>query len=229
MADILIFSAHPDDAEFAMGGTLITLARKHTLAHIICTRGEAGTHGTPELREKEAKTVGKTYGFSVEFLDYHDTHIEDTIENTHRIAQKIREYTPQIILAPYHTNPMWHLDGMAHPDHTALGNLVRKAARLAKFTNATIDGNAHEVHKVIYYMVPHYTRPSMIIDVTDVMDELEHMWQLHTTQMALHSGKVREALKLMRQMTGRPMRIPYAEGFLIDEPVRLNPQDLFRI
>jgi len=53
--DVLVFAAHPDDAELAMGGTI----SKFTIASIKVgiidlTRGELGTRGNPDVRQKEA-------------------------------------------------------------------------------------------------------------------------------------------------------------------------------
>ena len=53
--DVLIFAAHPDDAELAMGGTIAKLTKSDLKVGIIdLTRGELGTRGTAETRQREA-------------------------------------------------------------------------------------------------------------------------------------------------------------------------------
>ena len=59
--DILAFGAHPDDVEMGCGGTIAKsiAASGKTVGIIDLTRGELRNHGngTPELRDKEAKTA----------------------------------------------------------------------------------------------------------------------------------------------------------------------------
>ena len=50
----MVFAAHPDDAELAMGGTIARLTINTECGIIDLTRGELGTRGTPEIRQKEA-------------------------------------------------------------------------------------------------------------------------------------------------------------------------------
>ena len=53
--DVLVFAAHPDDAELAMGGTIAKFSKNDFKVGIIdLTRGELGTRGTPESRQQEA-------------------------------------------------------------------------------------------------------------------------------------------------------------------------------
>ena len=50
---ILAVGAHPDDVEFACGGVLLTeAARGSKLFLCVCSRGESGTNGTPDERER---------------------------------------------------------------------------------------------------------------------------------------------------------------------------------
>ena len=45
---LLAFGAHPDDIEFGCGGVIARETQAGHKAHfIVCSRGEAGTHGTP--------------------------------------------------------------------------------------------------------------------------------------------------------------------------------------
>ncbi len=55
-APLLAFGAHPDDIEFACGGVIAKATRAGQPAHfVVCSRGEAATHGTPEERIREAQ------------------------------------------------------------------------------------------------------------------------------------------------------------------------------
>ena len=53
---ILGVGAHPDDLEFGCGGVLLAeAARGSEISLCICSRGEAGSNGTPNEREAEAR------------------------------------------------------------------------------------------------------------------------------------------------------------------------------
>ena len=53
--DILVFAAHPDDAELACSGTIAKhVAAGKKVCVVDLTEGELGTRGTAELRKKEA-------------------------------------------------------------------------------------------------------------------------------------------------------------------------------
>lgn len=227
--DVLFFSAHPDDVEFGMGGTYLMISRKYKAAHVILTKGEAGTHGTPEKRVVEAMDAGKFAGAEVEFLDFKDNYVEDTVENAKKIAAIIRKYKPKIIFSPYHSITGSHTDGVAHPDHAALGKLVLKAARFAKFKNAEVEGEHHLVHRIFYYMIPRHVTPSLVVDVSDVADDLEELWKCHKTQMALRDGTIINMLWEYRRITGKIHGLECAEHFMVDAPLRLEYNDFLRV
>ncbi len=227
--DALFFSAHPDDVEFGMGGTYLKIAKEFKSVHIILTRGEAGTHGTPEKRVKEAVKAGKFAGAEVEFMDFKDNHVEDNAKNAKKLAAVIRKYKPKVIFSPYHGITGSHKDGISHPDHAALGKLVLKAARFAKFKNAEVDGEPHLAHRIFYYMIPRHVIPDVVVDVSGVVSDLKRLWACHGTQMALRDGKIVNALLEHRKMIGKIHGSVYAEHFVVDEPLMLDPKDLLRV
>jgi N-acetylglucosamine malate deacetylase 1 len=49
LGPLLAFGAHPDDIEFGCGGVIASETDRGRKVHfVVCSRGEAGTHGTPE-------------------------------------------------------------------------------------------------------------------------------------------------------------------------------------
>src|SRR5579864_5090897 len=99
---ILAIGPHPDDIEFGCAAILIKEIRKgNPVKLLLLSRGEAGTGGTPELREREASEAAKLMGAEIEFLDFGgDCHIEYTLANRLRIAAEIRRLRPSVVLAP---------------------------------------------------------------------------------------------------------------------------------
>jgi N-acetylglucosamine malate deacetylase 1 len=222
--DVMFFSAHPDDAEFGAGGTLLKLAKKYEVVNVILTHGEAGTFGNPGLREKEAHAAGQYGGYTVKFLGFHDTYVDDNSDSAHKLAEVIRFYKPRIVIAPYHTNNSSHIDGVSHPDHLNTGRLAIKAARFAKFKNASIRGAPHNVSKVIYYMVPRFTKPSFIVDISEVAKDLPKLWACHESQFkGLAKGKIEERLLASRRIYSLfSPNSELCEAFIADEPLKID-------
>jgi LmbE family N-acetylglucosaminyl deacetylase len=66
--DILCITAHPDDAEIAMGGTILRhLAQGRTVGLVDLTAGELGTRGSGELRKQEAAASAQVLGVAFRY------------------------------------------------------------------------------------------------------------------------------------------------------------------
>ena len=95
--DVLVFGAHPDDAELTMGGTIAKFSYNSIKVGIIdLTRGELGTRGTPEIRQKEAFQAAIHLKLAIrENLHIPDGGISHSKENLMKIIMIIRKYKPK--------------------------------------------------------------------------------------------------------------------------------------
>ncbi len=179
---ILAFGAHPDDVEFGCGGVLLEqIAYGHEVAVVCLTLGEAGSSGTPVQRKQETELAVKMLGARVDFWDIGgDCHIEYTNQNRLRIARKIREECPDIILIPT-------LDQNQHPDHRIVAELVRDASRLARYKGLQelLDLPAHAVGSIWHFPVLAFPEhhPDVIVDVSNVIDQWREAMMCHESQM----------------------------------------------
>ncbi|HET6485097.1 MAG TPA: PIG-L family deacetylase [Spirochaetia bacterium] len=221
MADILVFGAHPDDAEFGMGASMVKFVRTGaSVALCVLTRGEAGTFGNGEMREQEMREAARRLGGEIEILSFSDCAIFDTYEARVILAEVIRRHRPKLIFAPYHTNPGSHKDGGAHPDHWATGAIVRSATRYARFAGLKeVKGEPWNPEYVLYYMMPRNRVPTLVNDVSEYIEEWESIARSHQSQLAIRDGKVLEFLRKLREQYGSMIGARYGEGFLTDEPV----------
>jgi LmbE family N-acetylglucosaminyl deacetylase len=118
--DVLVISAHPDDAEFGAAGTIArwTLEGKEVV-YVVCTSGDKGTSDPalkPEvltdIREKEQRDAAEVLGVrEVEFLRFPDQGLEDTHDFRKQIVRMIRIYRPKTVVTsdPYRKY-FWHRD-----------------------------------------------------------------------------------------------------------------------
>ncbi|MFB0566035.1 MAG: PIG-L deacetylase family protein [Candidatus Aminicenantaceae bacterium] len=120
IADILVITPHPDDAEFGVAGTVVNWVRQEKIVvYLVCTNGDKGTEDPKvspgelaRLREKEQLDAAKILGVNeVIFLHHPDQSIEDTPEFRKEIVRYIRIYKPEIVVTadPYRRY-IWHRD-----------------------------------------------------------------------------------------------------------------------
>src|SRR5580700_3616798 len=93
---LLVFGAHPDDIEFGCGALVALEARAGRRVHlVVCSKGEAGTHGTPEQRVAEAQAAAKLLGASLEFVELDgDAHLELRAAHAIALAQVVGSRNP---------------------------------------------------------------------------------------------------------------------------------------
>jgi LmbE family N-acetylglucosaminyl deacetylase len=184
---LLAFSSHPDDIEFACGGVIAKETFLGRAAHfVMCSRGEAGSHGTLKQRVAEAKKSAKLLGASLEFLELDgDAHLEIKSAHAIKLARVVRRLKPGIVLAPSVVENQ-------HPDHWRLGCLVRDAVRLARYGGVkelrTL--GSHAIGQVLFYAVTPEAEPRdvspVFIDVSS--PRIVAVWtaamQAHASQTA---------------------------------------------
>jgi LmbE family N-acetylglucosaminyl deacetylase len=163
LAPLLAFGAHPDDIEFGCGGVIARETLTGCKIHfVVCSRGEAGTHGTPKQRTAEAKKSAAILGATIEFLELDgDAHLEVRAAHAIKLSKIIRNFRPGVVLAP-------SLVGNQHPDHWRLGKLVRDATRLARFggVKELRRQKPHTIGQLFFYAVTPEAEPR---DITPVL------------------------------------------------------------
>jgi LmbE family N-acetylglucosaminyl deacetylase len=93
---VLVFGAHPDDIEFGCGGVIAQETRGGRAAHfVVCSRGEAATHGQPEQRVAEAQRAAALLGATIEFVEFDgDSHLEVRTAHAITLAGVVRRVRP---------------------------------------------------------------------------------------------------------------------------------------
>jgi len=222
--DILVLPVHPDDAELGCAGTIlkhVALGRKVGIADL--TRGELGTRGSAEIREKEAAAAGKILGLTVrENLGIPDGLFQNTPPYQLKIIEVIRKYQPDIIITnAYHDR---------HPDHGRANELVETAAFLSglrKIETSYKDEpqEAWRPNMVLHFIQDRYIEPDILIDVTEFWDKkIESVmaygsqffnpgWNEDEPQTYISSPAFIKIVEGRAMEFGKSIQATYAEGF----------------
>lgn len=163
--DVLAIAAHPDDAELAVGGTLVTLARQgYRTAIVDLTRGEMGTRGTPETRLDESATAARILGLTArENLGLPDGALASTPEARVVVASAIRRYRPHVLLV--------NAPECRHPDHPAGARLALDANFHAGLAALDTGEAPHRAAHVLHYMQSFTFTPTLVVDVSDAWEQ----------------------------------------------------------
>ncbi len=164
---ILVFGAHPDDIEFGCGGVVAQETQSGGKVHlVVCSRGESATHGTPKQRTAEAKKAATLLGASLEWVELGgDAHFEVRVARALKLAAILRRLQPRVVLAPTVAENQ-------HPDHVALGRMVRDAARLARYggVKELRRQPAHAIGSLLHYAITVEAEPTgekpVLLDVS---------------------------------------------------------------
>ncbi|HEY9510860.1 MAG TPA: PIG-L family deacetylase [Verrucomicrobiae bacterium] len=219
---IVVFGAHPDDIEFGCGGIIASETRAGRKVHfVICSRGEAGSYGTPTQRTAEAKRAAAILGATIEFLRLDgDAQLEIRSAHALKLAAILRRLKPQIVLAP-------SLVENQHPDHWRLGKLVRDATRLARYGGLkTLRGSRHAIEQLFYYAVTPEAEPRdlnpILFDIS--APEILKSW---TAAMEAHASQVSARNYIELQLTrsrllGARAGIGHALPLFPNDPLVVN-------
>jgi len=226
--DILAFGPHPDDAEIGAGSTLLKMkGLGHRTGIVDMTTGDMGW-GTPEIRLKECEDAARVLQLDVrENLDLGDCRIEDTFENRCKVAAKIREHRPQIVLAPYYNLPIGR--GLGHNDHYKTGQIVANAYNLAHLRKAPIPGETHQAKAIYYYFLPMGTPPTFIVDVSEQFEQWIAALDCHQSQFhhpdrprPAELGTVHDTFESVQRYWGWQIGVKYGQAFLSTSPLRVG-------
>jgi bacillithiol biosynthesis deacetylase BshB1 len=224
--DILLFGAHPDDVEWGAGGTVLKLqATGASFGIVDLTRGEMGSRGTTEERDKEAQDAASWMGARFrENLGLLDCGVIDSVENRKQIATVIRRWRPKLVLAPYWTD--------RHPDHAATGTLIRNAGVYCALRKSNDPNPPHKPLAYLYYLLHHFTHPGMVVDISQVYHRKLELLRMHASQFSktaegfgvlpLGMNDYLFGLESRDRFFGSLIGVHHGEAFVSEVPLKLG-------
>lgn len=232
--DILVVAAHPDDAELACSGTILSqISKGHKVGILDLTQGEMGTRGTPEIRLLEAEDSAKILGLSArENLNFKDIFFKDDTVHQIEVIKMIRKYRPEIVLANAVSD--------RHPDHEKGGSLVSNACFMSglRKIETTYDNSSQSPWrpKFVYrYIQNNYIKPDFVVDITD-------FWEIKLASISafksqfydpenkepasfISSKEFLDFIDARAREFGHSINVKYGEGFTVEKMIGVG--DLF--
>ena len=208
--DILVIAAHPDDAELGCGGTILKhIAMGKKVGVVDLTRGELGTRGTPETREKEAAESAKILGLSVrENLSLPDGFFKNEKEHQLEVVKAIRKYQPEVILA----NARYD----RHPDHGRGSDLAFEAGFLSGLSKVSTGQPLWRPKVMYHYIQSQLLMPDLVVDVSDFWEKKMEAIRAFKTQFFDPNSKEADTYisspAFMKMVEARGIELGHAIG-----------------
>ncbi|MGL3000626.1 bacillithiol biosynthesis deacetylase BshB1 [Flavobacterium sp. RSSB_23] len=229
--DILAFGAHPDDVELGCAGTIlkeVALGKKVGIVDL--TRGELGTRGSAEIRDKEAAAAAAILGVSVrENLAFRDGFFVNDEAHQLEIIKMIRKYQPEIVLC--------NAVDDRHIDHPKGSQLVSDACFLSGLIRIATSLDSEEQKawrpKVVYhYMQWKNIVPDFVVDITGYVEQKTAAILAYSSQFydpnskepesPISSKNFLESLNYRSRDLGRLTGLEHAEGFTAERYLAVN-------
>jgi bacillithiol biosynthesis deacetylase BshB1 len=229
--DILAIGAHPDDVELGCGATIAKeIANGKSVGILDLTRGELGTRGSAEIRDKEAAKSAEILG--VKFrknLGFADGFFTNNTAAKLEVIKIIRKYRPDIVLC----NAMED----RHIDHAKGSRLVSDACFLSGLRKIE---TIHETNKqkewrpkhVYHYIQWKNLTPDFAVDVTGFIDKkLEAVFAFDSQffnpdsnepETPIANENFKESILYRARDLGRLIGTDYAEGFTVERYVAVD-------
>ncbi|GAB4514841.1 bacillithiol biosynthesis deacetylase BshB1 [Allomuricauda sp.] len=231
--DILVFGAHPDDAELGAGATIAKEVSKGKRVGIVdLTRGELGTRGSAEIRDQEAAKAAEILGVAVrENMEFADGFFVNDKEHQLELIKIIRKYRPDIVICNAVKD--------RHIDHAKGSKLVSDSCFLSglRKIDTKMDGDDQWQDawrpKVVYHFIQWKNlEPDFVVDVTGFIDKKTEAIMAYASQFydpnskepetPISSKNFTDSVNYRARDLGRMIGVEYAEGFTVERFVGVD-------
>lgn len=230
--DALVLSAHPDDAESQMGGTLAKLSDQglHMLL-VDVTDGEPTEFAEPGVRAQQADEAARILGVERLSLGLQDRFLTDTMSTRLQIARLIREHRPSFV---YGTG-----EACVHPDHAAMVGLTRAAVFLARLGQwervpggeLLADQDPWIVERLFFphcKMEPPWSEFAFAVDVSEVYERKRRALAVYQSIFRVKDDRLLAMYEAEDHYYGRMLGVAYAEIYRSASPLLVDTPAVFR-
>ena len=221
--DILAIGAHPDDVELGCSGTIAKeIANNKKVGILDLTKGELGTRGSAEIREKEANDAAKILNVAFrENLNFKDGFFKNDEEHQLKLIQVIRKYKPDVILC--------NAIDDRHIDHPRGAKLVIDSCFLSGLKKIVTEYNNKEQEpwrplNIYHYIQWKNLKPDFVVDISNFFEikikaVKSFKSQFYNEKETVHNTPIStknflDSIEYRARDLGRLTNVDYAEGFI---------------
>ncbi len=201
---VLVVIAHPDDAEFWLGGTIARwVAEGVSVAYLVLTDGDGGGYDPavpradiPRLRRAEQLAAAEVLGVrDVRFLSLSEGGLCPRDRGLRReLVRVIRDVRPEIVVT---WSPEWNWARFrsCHPDHRATGDAVLSAIYPDagnQFAHLDLRAEGLEPWTVGEAWLINSPTPNHYIDITETFERKVAAVRAHASQVGNRVDLARE-------------------------------------
>ena len=219
--NIAVVVAHPDDAEYMMGGTIIKYIKEgNEVTIIICTNGNVGHQSFPKekvakIRLEEAKESAKAMGANIINLEYDDEFLPDNKESRLKVLNALRKIRPDVVFTH-------HPNDFSNADHRVVSNIAIDMSYLQMAKNIKTQFKETESYAALYYIdIPGGIgfEPTDYVDITEEFKLKKKALSKHESQMVwmekLGASKgFAKNMEIQSAFRGIQFQCEYAEAFI---------------
>jgi LmbE family N-acetylglucosaminyl deacetylase len=221
---ILCISAHPDDNEFTIAGSVARWAGEgRDVGFCLVTTGGAGVNehtpsneGLIPIREKETRAAAKILGVKdVILLGYADGTLEPTLAMRRDLTRAIRRFRPDIVVCGDPTVRYYGNEYLNHPDHRAVASAALDAVFPSSETNAIFPELLAEglpAHKVKQVFISGSLQPDVFVDISRTLRLKCRALRAHRSQVGKGEW-VDQLLTAWAVRDGKKAGLRHAEAF----------------
>lgn len=232
--DAIVITAHPDDAEVQMGGTIAKLTDRGLRVLIVdLCDGEPADYAQPGVRAQQAQEAAAILGADRLLLDEQDRFIEDTISLRLQLAHLIRQRRPRWVFGT--------AEACVHPDHAAVEPLVTAAVFYARLKHwdrvpggeVLADTEPWEIDRLFF---PHCKMEpawgsgfSFAVDVSHTYDRKKEALAVYHSIFKVEEGdQLLDLYEAEDMHMGRLFGVAYAEIFKAHSPLLVDDLTVFK-
>ena len=173
--DVLVFSPHPDDAEFGMGGTMIRMVQDGLkVTHVALTPSQMSTHGDMVTRRHGVRRCRAHHWRRGSYARFHGHRDRERRSKSHtnrsdhsRNASR-RSCLPRII----QTRLLNRAD-LVPPGSLYYRSTRTRCGEVGAPQRTVPDVPKHTVSRTFFYMVPRNVVPNIVVDITSVIEKVK--------------------------------------------------------
>lgn len=224
--EIMAIGAHPKDVEIGVGGILLKMAHRGYTTVICDLTGEKIGAGDDRKEcssatEKAAKILHVSDRVN---LNAEDLQPNSSMDHVQTLAECLRIYRPDIILAPYWED--WHLS------HCSAGQIIQNALHLAGLKEWNESHQPYTPAWISYYTLEKPTIPQIAVNITSTFERKIEAVKVYQSQ-AKETSSLASPLSISHRdylfhvesrarYFGSLINCRFGEGLIIDRPISID-------